>query len=164
MSKNKQELIGYFGVEHIPEEIKNFIVNKNITTTLFRVEGYNSIMYGYFCIEFIDFMLKGKCLLEYTNLFSHVEYKNNDKIILKHFQQILKRFKRKKSIVLFLVNIENLKPLKDRIILKKTLAFSIIYSKCSNEDKKIFENEESIEIVKLLHLTINIEVQQTKCD
>ena len=75
-----------FVVEHIPDEIKNFIVNKNITTTLFRVEGYNSIMCGYFCIGFIDFMLKGKCLLEYTNLFSHVKYKNTDKIILKDFQ------------------------------------------------------------------------------
>ena len=41
---------------------------------------------------------------------------------------------------------------------EKTLAFSIIYSKCSNKDKKIFEKEELIEIVKLLHLTINIEV------
>ena len=51
-----------------------------------------------------------------------------------------------------------LKPLKDHIILKKTLAFSIIYSKWSNEDKKIFKKEESIKIVKLLRLTINIEV------
>ena len=43
-------------------------------------------MCGYFRIEFIDFMLKGKSLLEYTNLFSPIEYKKNDKIILKYFQ------------------------------------------------------------------------------
>ena len=42
-------------------------------------------MYGYFCIGFIDFMLKGKRLLEHTNLFSLNEYENNDQIILKYF-------------------------------------------------------------------------------
>ena len=32
-------------------------------------------------------MLKGKSLLEYTNLFPPNEYKKNDKIILKHLLQ-----------------------------------------------------------------------------
>ena len=43
-------------------------------------------MCGYFCVGFIDFMLKGKSLLEYTNLFSPKEYEINNKIILKYFQ------------------------------------------------------------------------------
>ena len=43
-------------------------------------------MCGCFCIGFIGFMLKGKSLLEYTNLFSPNEYKKNNKIILKYFQ------------------------------------------------------------------------------
>ena len=43
-------------------------------------------MYSYFCIGFIDFMLKSKSLLGYTNLFSPNEYKKNDKIILKNLQ------------------------------------------------------------------------------
>ena len=43
-------------------------------------------MCGCFCIGFIDFMLKGKSLLEYKNLFSPTEYKKNEKIISKHFQ------------------------------------------------------------------------------
>ena len=43
-------------------------------------------MCGYFCIGLIDFMLKGKSLLGYTNLFSPNDYKKNDKIILKYFQ------------------------------------------------------------------------------
>ena len=43
-------------------------------------------MCGYFCIRFFDFMLKGKTLLENTNLLSPNEYKKNDKIILKYFQ------------------------------------------------------------------------------
>ena len=45
-------------------------------------------MCGYFCIGFIDLMLKGKSLLDYTNLFSPNDYEKNDKIILKYFQQI----------------------------------------------------------------------------
>ena len=39
-----------------------------------------------FCIEFIDFMLKGKSLSDYTNLFAPNDYKKNDKLILKYFQ------------------------------------------------------------------------------
>ena len=48
------------------------------------------MMCGYFCIGFIDIMLKGKSLLDYTNLFSPNEYRKNDKIILKYFQQLKK--------------------------------------------------------------------------
>ena len=43
-------------------------------------------MCRYFCIGFIDFMLKGKSLLDYTNLFSPDEYEKNNKMILKYFQ------------------------------------------------------------------------------
>ena len=43
-------------------------------------------MCGYFCIEFIYFMLKGKSLLDYTNLFYSNDCENNNKIILKYFQ------------------------------------------------------------------------------
>ena len=70
-----------FGVEHIPKEIRKFIGNKNITTNICRIQSYNSVMCGYFSIGFIDFMLKGKSLLDYTHLFSPNEYKKNDKII-----------------------------------------------------------------------------------
>ena len=72
-------------VEHIPKEIKNSIGNKNITTNIFRIQAYDSIMCRYFCIGFIDFTLKNKNLLEYTNLFSP-----NDKVTLKYFQKVLK--------------------------------------------------------------------------
>ena len=73
-------------VEHIPKEIKKFIGNKNITTHIYRIQSYDSIMCQYFWIGFIDFMSKGKSLLDYTNLFSPNKYENNDKIILKYFQ------------------------------------------------------------------------------
>ena len=48
-----------FGVEHIPKEIKKFINNKNIIANIFRLQAYDSVMCRYFCIGFIDFMLKG---------------------------------------------------------------------------------------------------------
>ena len=60
----------FFGVEYIPKEIRTFINNKNIKTIVFRTQAYDSIMCGYFCIGFIDFMLAGKILSEFTNLFS----------------------------------------------------------------------------------------------
>ena len=74
-----------FGVENIPKEIKTFINNKNIKTNIFRIQAYDSIMCGYFCIGFIDFMLAGKTLTEFTNLFSPNNFKKNDDIILKYF-------------------------------------------------------------------------------
>ena len=59
-----------FEVEHIPKEIKKFIGNKNVRTNIFRIQAYNSVMCGYFCIGFIDFMLKDKSITDITNLFA----------------------------------------------------------------------------------------------
>ena len=63
-----------FGVEYIPNEIKEFIEefpgNKNKKTNIFRLQENNSVMCGYFCIGFIDFMQVGKKLTDYINLFS----------------------------------------------------------------------------------------------
>ena len=67
------KLIIYFdslGVEHIPEEIVEFIGNKNTKANIFRVQANDAIMCGYFCIGFINFMLVGKILTDFTNLFS----------------------------------------------------------------------------------------------
>ena len=61
-----------FGFEHIPK-VRKFIRNKNITTNIYRVPAYDSIVCGYFCI-----MLKGKSLVDYTNLFSSNDYDKND--------------------------------------------------------------------------------------
>ena len=66
--------------------MRKFIGNKSAITNIYRIQTYNSIMCGYFCIRFIDFMLKCKSLLEYTNSFSPNKYKNNAKIILKYFR------------------------------------------------------------------------------
>ena len=86
VNANKIAYFDSFGVELIPKEIKKYIGNKNIITSIYRIQAYDSIMCGYFCIGFIDFMLKGKSLLEYTNLFSPNDYEKNDEIILKYFR------------------------------------------------------------------------------
>ena len=74
-----------FGVEHVPKEIKAFIKNRNNKINIFRIQAYNSIMCGYFCIGFIDFMFKGKSLTEYANHFSPNDFKKNDDTILNYF-------------------------------------------------------------------------------
>ena len=68
--------ITYFdslGVEHIPKEIEKFIGNKNIKTNILRTHADTSSMCGNFSIRFIDFMLTGKTLIDYTSLFSSYE-------------------------------------------------------------------------------------------
>ena len=65
----------FFGVEQILKEIKTFISNINITTNIFRIQAYDSIMCGYFCIAFIDFMLAGKTLTEFTIFFHQITLK-----------------------------------------------------------------------------------------
>ena len=91
------------------------------------LQAYHSIMCRYFCIGFIDFMLKGKSLLDHTNLFSPNEYEQNDEIILKYFEMKMIYFitfgkyrKFENSEILY--------------IFGKTLVLPIICSKC--DDKK----------------------------
>ena len=83
---NRSEIVYFnsFGVEHVPEEIKEFIGNKNIIANIFRVQANNSVMCGYFCIGCIDFMLAGKNLTDFTSLFSPCDFKKNDNIILSY--------------------------------------------------------------------------------
>ena len=61
-----------FGVEHISTEIRRFIGNKNIQTTILRVQAYDSVVCGYFCIRFIDFMLVGNASLDCRTFFRRV--------------------------------------------------------------------------------------------
>ena len=107
-------------------------------------------MCGYFCVGFIDFMLKGKSLLDYTNSFSPKEYKKNDTIIV----QLLKRWKN--YIAFFCSKYRKFRNSKISYILEKILILSIICCKCRNEDEKIFKEEESIEILRILGLFKNI--------
>ena len=104
INNNNVTYFDSFAVEHIPKEIKEFINrrslnsstshhpsssashNKNVITNIFRIQEYDSIICGYFCIGFIDFMLAGKKLIDYSNLFSPHNLRKNDNIILNYFE------------------------------------------------------------------------------
>ena len=43
-------------------------------------------MCGFYCIDFIEYMLSGKTLFDYTNWFSLNNYKKNDRVIYKYFK------------------------------------------------------------------------------
>ena len=61
--------------------------NKNIKTSIFRIQDNNSVMCGYFCILFIEYMLNDKTLTDFTNFFSLWDFKKNDDIIKRYFQR-----------------------------------------------------------------------------
>ena len=54
---------------------------------MFRLEACDSIMCGYYCIEFINYMIKDKTLFDYTNLFSSNDLKKNDQVIKRIFKK-----------------------------------------------------------------------------
>ena len=72
---NNETYFDSFRVEHIPEEIRKFLGNKYVPTNIYGIQAYDLIMCVYFYIEFIDFMLKAKILLEHTIFFSPNDYK-----------------------------------------------------------------------------------------
>ena len=78
-----------FGVEHIPKEIKKIIGSKDIKANIFRLQTYDSIICGYSCLKFINYMFKGKILLEYANLFSPNNFRKNDQIIKSIFKKCM---------------------------------------------------------------------------
>ena len=62
------------------------IGNRNIRTNIFRIQDNNTIMCGYFCILFIEYMLNNKTLTNFTNLFSPWDFKKNDEMIKNYFK------------------------------------------------------------------------------
>ena len=73
-----------FGVEHIP---KKFTGNRNTIANIFRThEAYDSIMCGYYCNGFINFMLHNKKLIDFTSLLLPNNFNKNDKKLLEYFQ------------------------------------------------------------------------------
>ena len=85
---NRSEIVYFdsFGVEHVSDEIEEFIKDKNIKANIFRVQANNSMMCGYFYTGSIDFMLAGKKLTDFTSLFSPNDFKKNNDIILSYFK------------------------------------------------------------------------------
>ena len=72
------------GLNIFQKKSKN-LLTKNIIANIFRIQAYDSVMCGYYCIGVIDFMFKGKSLTDFTNLFSPNDFEKNDDIILNYF-------------------------------------------------------------------------------
>ena len=88
ISKNNNAIhFDSFGVERILKEITKFIGNKNIKTNIFRIQAYDSIMCGYFCIRFIDSMLAGKSLIGHASLLLPYDFfcLRKENIVLSYF-------------------------------------------------------------------------------
>ena len=75
-----------FGIEYIPQEVLNKVKDKSITHNILRIQDNGSIMCGFCFIDFKEYMLAGKTLLDYTNFFSLNDYKKNGEAICKYFE------------------------------------------------------------------------------
>ena len=98
-NKNTAVYFDSFGTEYISQEVLNKIRDKSITHNIFRIQDNESIMCQLYCIAFIEYMLAGKTLLNYTNAFSPNDYEKNDKIIYKY----LSRLKMMKNVFYFIL-------------------------------------------------------------
>ena len=82
-------MITYFDslrFENIPKEIKKILGNRDIQANIYKIQTEDSVMCRCFCIRFIGFMLKGKKMIDYTNLLTVNKYEKNDKIMVKCFK------------------------------------------------------------------------------
>ena len=69
IDRNTVVYFNSFGIEHIPQQVLHKIKDKSITHNIFRMQDSDSIIYGSYWIAFIEYMLAGKTLLDYSNLF-----------------------------------------------------------------------------------------------
>ena len=53
---------------------------------MFRIQNNESLIFGFYCITFIEYMLPGETLLDYINLFYPNDKEKNDKIIYRYFK------------------------------------------------------------------------------
>ena len=49
----------FFGIEYIPQEVLSKIRDKSITHNIFRIQDNESVMCGFYCITFIEYMSAG---------------------------------------------------------------------------------------------------------
>ena len=89
INKNKGVYFDSFGIEYIPQEVLSKIKDKSITHNILRIQDIEFIICGFYCIVFIEYMLVGKTILDYTKLFLQNDHKKNDRIIYKCFKDKL---------------------------------------------------------------------------
>ena len=83
IDKNAAVYFDSFEIEYIPQKVLSKIKEKTITHNIFRIQDDDSVMCGFYYITFIEYMLAGKALLDYTKLFSSNGYEKNAKITYK---------------------------------------------------------------------------------
>ena len=66
----------------------NKIKDKPITHNIFRVQDNESIMCRFYFIAFKEYLLAGKTLLNFTNLFSPNDYKKNIRLSKNNIKNI----------------------------------------------------------------------------
>ena len=64
-----------FWIEYIPHNLLNKIRDKSISHNMFRIKDNESIMCGFYCIAFIDYMLSGKTLVDIPTYFLQMTMK-----------------------------------------------------------------------------------------
>ena len=84
-----------FGIECIPQKILIKIKNKLLNHNIFRIQSSDSIMCGFYCIAFTEYIIARKTLLVYINLFGSNDYQQNDRIVYKCFKNKCNKIKRK---------------------------------------------------------------------
>ena len=60
INRNTAVYFDSFGIEYIPQKVLNKNRDKLITGNIFRIQDNKSIMYGFHCIGFLEYMLAGK--------------------------------------------------------------------------------------------------------
>ena len=86
IDRNATVCFNFFVIKYTPHKILDNIKDKSVIHNIFRIQDNDSIMWIFYCTSFIEHMLPGKTLLDYTNSFSPNDYKKNDKIIYKFFK------------------------------------------------------------------------------
>ena len=61
-------------MEYVPQEILNKITDYS-NHNIYRIQDDESTMCRFYCISFIEYMLGGKTLLDYTNFFLQMTIK-----------------------------------------------------------------------------------------
>ena len=86
IDRNATAYLDPFEIEHISQEALKKIKDKSITHNIFRIQDNDSIMCGFYCMTFIEYMVEVKTLLGYfLVIFSSLLFSLNDKI--KYFKE-----------------------------------------------------------------------------
>ena len=74
IDRNTTGYFDSFEIEYIVQNVLSKVKDKSVIKTLFRIQDNDSILGGFYCIAFTEYILVGKNLLDYTNLFSPADY------------------------------------------------------------------------------------------